>query len=89
MPVWPEVYEQKNELLKEINWPMPSYRWKIQEGRSKFNVNRTEDLTKVDTSIIAECDIACDKARMQMKLHELKEKNQKNKASEAKPNAQC
>jgi DNA polymerase-3 subunit alpha len=77
LPIWPDMYEQKHHLLSENQLIYAVLQLEKESGELKLQCRWLDDLTKVDGSMVAECDTAYDKAKMQAKLSELREKNAK------------
>ncbi|PJD96450.1 MAG: DNA polymerase III subunit alpha [Parachlamydia sp.] len=65
LPIWPDLYEQKSELLKE-NQPLYVV---LQVDKKEENIRLSckwlNDLTKVDDTMIEACDQAYDRAKYQ------------------------
>ena len=79
LPIWPELYEEKNHLLSENQLIYAVLLIEKDLGEVKLQCRWLDDLTKVDGAMITACDNAYDKAKMQVKLSELREKSSKNK----------
>jgi DNA polymerase-3 subunit alpha len=73
------MYEQKHHLLFENQLVYAVLQLEKESGELKLQCRWLDDLTKVDGSMVAECDTAYDKAKTQAKLSELREKNAKQK----------
>jgi DNA polymerase-3 subunit alpha len=79
LPVWPDMYEEKNQLLVENQLLYAVLQIEKDMGEMKLQCRWLDDLTKVDGAMITACDNAYDKAKMQVKMNELREKNPKPK----------
>ena len=79
LPIWPEMYEEKHHLLVENQLLYAVLQIEKEGTEMKLQCKWIEDLTKVDGAMITACDNAYDKAKMQVKLYELREKNPKPK----------
>lgn len=79
LPIWPDMYEAKQHLLIENQLVYAVLQIEKEESDLKLQCRWLSDLTKVDGAMIMECDTAYDKAKMQAKLSELREKNPKSK----------
>lgn len=84
LPIWPEMFEEKNQLLVENQLLYAVLLIERDMGEMKLQCKWLDDLTKVDGAMITACDNVYDKAKMQVKLNELREKNPKPK-TENKP----
>jgi len=84
LPVWPDLYEEKNALLLENQLIYAVLQLEKESGEIKLQCRWLDDLTRVDGAMITACDNAYDKAKMQAKLSEMRERNPKPKP-ESKP----
>lgn len=82
LPIWPEMYEEKNHLLIENQLIYAVLQVDKQEGLSKLQCRWLDDLTKVDEAMIQVCDSAYDRAKMQMKMSEFRDKKALSKPKE-------
>ncbi|NDD59382.1 MAG: hypothetical protein EBZ47_09125, partial [Chlamydiae bacterium] len=76
--------ESKHHLILENQLIYAVIQLEREGGEIKLQCRWLDDLTKVDGAMIMECDTAYDKAKMQVKLAEMREKNPKTK-TEGKP----
>jgi DNA polymerase-3 subunit alpha len=79
LPIWPEMYEQKQSLLIDNQLIYALLQVDKESGENKLQCKWLDDLTKVDTAMIAACDLAYEKARAYAKLSEFRDKNPKPK----------
>jgi DNA polymerase-3 subunit alpha len=76
LPIWADQYEVYHHLLVETQLLYAVLQVERQEDEVKLQCRWLADLTKVDEAVIKACDEAYDKAKAQLKLTELKEKQQ-------------
>lgn len=81
LPVWADLYEEKNHLLVENQLIYAVIQVEKQEGEVKFQCRWLGDLTTANEAMIEACDQAYDKAKRQVKMNEYKEKAQATKKS--------
>ncbi len=74
LPVWPELYEEKHDLLSENQLLYGVLQLDRVEGVIKLQCRWLADLMKIDEKTIQECDLAYDKAKFQAKLAQDREK---------------
>ncbi len=65
LPVWPELYEEKGELLEENQLIYAVLQADRREDSLRISCRWLDDLTKVDESMVEACDKAFDRAKMQ------------------------
>lgn len=83
LPVWSDLYETYQALLVE-NQLLYAVLQVEQEGEGiKLQAKWIADLTKVDETMLFACDAAYDKAKSMLKMAELREKAQSEKAKKA------
>jgi DNA polymerase III subunit alpha len=64
LPIWSDLFEEKNALLKENQLLYSVIQVEKKEGITKLNCKWLDDLTKADESMIEACDRAYDRAKM-------------------------
>lgn len=74
LPIWPELYESKAALLIETQLLYAVIQVDKKEETLRLQCKWLEDLTAVDEAMIQACDIAYDRAKMQAKQFEAREK---------------
>jgi len=65
LPVWPELYEQKGELLRENQLLYAVLHYEEVEGAPRLSCRWLDDLTAADEAMMRACDEAYDRAKMQ------------------------
>ncbi len=65
LPIWPELYEEKGELLQENQLLYAVVQIDRREGSTRLSCRWLDDLTRADEAMIAACDVAYDKAKSQ------------------------
>ncbi|NDD58320.1 MAG: DNA polymerase III subunit alpha [Chlamydiae bacterium] len=80
LPIWPEMFEAKQALLLENQLLYAVLQIENEQGEIKLQCKWLDDLAKVDALMVSACDQAYDKARNQLKLNEMRERNSKPKA---------
>jgi DNA polymerase-3 subunit alpha len=70
LPIWSEMYEEKNPLLVENQLVYAILQVDRQEGDLKLQCRWLDDLTRANEAMIQACDGAFDRARMQAKTSE-------------------
>jgi len=63
LPIWPELYEEKNPLLMENQLLYGVMQVEKKEEILKLNCKWLDDLTKADEAMIEACDRAYDRAK--------------------------
>lgn len=81
IPVWADLYEEKQHLLVENQLIYAVLQVEKQNREVKLQCRWLDDLTKADEAMIEACDNAYDKAKRQIKMNEYKEKAQTAKKS--------
>jgi DNA polymerase III subunit alpha len=87
LPVWSDLYEEKNHLLIENQLLYAVLQIEYENGEVKLQCKWLDDLTKVDENMLKACDMAYDRAKTQAKAAEMKERfhgSGKSSASTAK-----
>lgn len=78
LPIWADIYEDKSYLLVENQLVYLVLQLeKDEDGQIRLQCRFVDDLTKVDETMIQECDRAFDKARMQVKLGQIRMRDKK------------
>lgn len=77
LPIWADMYEEKQTLITENQLLYSVLQTEKQNGETKLSCRWLDDLTAVNVSMIEACDSAYDKAKMQSKMHEIREKKAK------------
>lgn len=66
LPIWPELYEEKQSLLIENQLIYALLQVEIRpESGPRLNCRWLDDLTRIDDTMLAACDQAFDKAKLQ------------------------
>ena len=65
LPIWPELYEEKNHLLHENQLLYAVIQTEIKDDHLKLTCKWIDDLSRADDSMILACDQAFDKAKHQ------------------------
>ncbi len=65
LPIWSDLYEEKNHLLKENQLLYAVLQIEKKDEESKLSCRWLDDLTKADEKMIELCDKAYDKAKFQ------------------------
>ncbi|MBN9377023.1 MAG: DNA polymerase III subunit alpha [Chlamydiales bacterium 38-26] len=65
LPIWPDLFEEKNLLLKENQLLYAVLQVDKKEETPRLSCKWFDDLTKADEAMIEECDRAFDKAKLQ------------------------
>ncbi|MFZ0565321.1 MAG: DNA polymerase III subunit alpha [Chlamydiales bacterium] len=66
LSVWSELYEKKNDLLKEYQLLYAVIQVDKREEKLRLTCRWLDDLTKVDDALIEACDHAYDRAKIQI-----------------------
>lgn len=66
LPIWSELYEQKGTLLRENQLLYAILQVDKREETPRFSCKWLDDLTKADETMIASCDLAFDKTKLQV-----------------------
>lgn len=66
LPVWPELYEQSQALLEENRLLYAVLHVEKQDGSTKLNCRWLDDLTRVDETVIATCDMVYDREKLRV-----------------------
>lgn len=73
LPIWSELFEEKGYLLAENQLLYAVLQIdRDDEGAMRLQCKWFDDLTRADSEMIKECDLAYDKARMQVKMSSLR-----------------
>lgn len=75
LPIWPDLYEEKGALMVENQLLYAVVQKESHEGQTRLQCRWLDDLTRADEAMIQVCDHACDMARQQVKMSELREKS--------------
>lgn len=84
LPVWADLYEDKQHLLVENQLLYAVVQTEKQEGELRLQCRWLDDLTKVDEAMIQACDDAFDRAKKQVKMNEMKQAAYKKSAETKK-----
>lgn len=85
LPIWSDLFEEKERLLKEnqcIYAVVQTERKK--DGDFRLQCRWLDDLTSVSEEMMQSCDLAFDKARMQMRMSQLQERKKNMPREKAK-----
>ena len=75
LPIWPDLFEEKSHLLIENQLIYAVLQKETDEdGNSRLQCRWLDDLTQMGEEVIRACDLAYDKARMQIKMSQFKNK---------------
>lgn len=77
LPIWADMYEEKLHLIVENQLLYSVLQIENQNGETKLSCRWLDDLTTVTDATVEACDTAFDKAKMQAKMHEMREKKAK------------
>lgn len=87
LPIWPEMFEQKGEILKENQLVYAVLQVDTSHDDPRLSCKWIDDLTRADEAMIQACDEAFDKAKLQAARYSaIKEKG---KAAEKKSEAKA
>lgn len=64
LPIWPDLYEEKNYLLKENQLLYAVLQIDRKDDNLRISCRWFDDLTRADENMITACDTAYDKAKM-------------------------
>jgi DNA polymerase-3 subunit alpha len=84
LPIWPDLFEEKGALIQENQLLYAVVQKEIQEGQIRLQCRWLDDLSKADEAMIKACDDACDMAKQQAKVFEMREKNKNFRSTAAK-----
>jgi DNA polymerase-3 subunit alpha len=84
LPIWSDLFEEKQEILNENQLAYAVLVVDREEETIRLQCRWIEDLTRVDEKMIQACDTAYDKAKMQVKQSEQRQKNLEKAAPAAK-----
>ncbi len=88
LPVWPDMFEEKNALLSENQLIFAVLQVEMDEGNIKLQCRWLGDLTKADAEMQRACDNAYDRAKLHTKMQESREaRSQAAKGKEMKKEA--
>lgn len=65
LPVWPDLFEEKSSVLLENQLLYAVLQVELKEGEKRLSCRWLDDLTRADEAMIASCDQAFDKAKLQ------------------------
>jgi DNA polymerase III subunit alpha len=77
LPIWADLYEEKQHLIVENQLIYSVLQTEKQNDETKLSCKWLEDLAEVNDHLIQVCDQAYDRARMQLKMSEFREKKAK------------
>jgi DNA polymerase-3 subunit alpha len=66
LPIWPELYEEKAQLLGENRMLVAVLQVDKRDGTTRLSCKWLDDLTHVSEQMMEECDQAFDKAKFQV-----------------------
>lgn len=72
LPIWADLYEEKSALLRENQLLYAVLQIDKREEVPRFNCRWLDDLTQANEAMIAACDQAYDKAKMQVRFAQAK-----------------
>jgi len=82
LPIWSELFEEKGHLLAENQLLYAVLQVdRDEDGAIRLQCRWLGDLSKVDEEMCKECDLAYDKARMQVKMHAMRKNRPKKEAA--------
>jgi DNA polymerase III subunit alpha len=84
LPIWPDLFEEKGNLMQENQLLYAVVQKEVQEGQTRLQCRWLDDLTKVDEAMVQTCDHAYDMAKQQAKAFEMREKSKSFRPSAAK-----
>lgn len=64
LPIWPELYEDKGELIRDNKLLYAVLQVEVKEGERRLNCNWIGDLTQCNEAMVQQCDNAFDRARL-------------------------
>ena len=82
LPVWPDLYAAKGELLQENQLIYAVLQIEKRGGSLKLQCRFIDDLTKVDEAMITACDAVYERYRAQVKNGERREKKMRSKTED-------
>lgn len=85
LPIWPELFESKSELIKENQLLFAVLQIDKREETLKLAAKWIADLISADEQMVAESDIAYDKAKMQIQRFNQAQAAAKNAPASDKP----
>ncbi|MCC5832938.1 MAG: DNA polymerase III subunit alpha [Chlamydiales bacterium] len=85
LPIWPELFEEKGSLLEENQLLYAVLQIDRREESLRLSCRWLEDLTKVDETVVEECDKAFDRAKLQATRFSNTAKKQKEQPMKEKP----
>ena len=90
VPIWPDLYEEKAEFIKDNQLVYAVLQLENRDGERKLSCKWLADLTQASEAMIKECDDAFDRAKVQLErfqyrkaLGESKEKSKEGSAEKA------
>jgi DNA polymerase-3 subunit alpha len=86
LPIWSDLYEAHQSLLVETQLIYAVLQVEQEGSGIKLQAKWLSDLTKIDETVMLECDLAYDKAKSALKIAELRDKqaSSKSKTSSSK-----
>ncbi|MEC7839628.1 MAG: DNA polymerase III subunit alpha [Chlamydiota bacterium] len=91
LPIWADIYEEKNHLLHENQLLYAVIHLDNKDGADRLSCKWVDDLTRADEAMIAECDTAFDRAKhsiaraARLKAMEKPKKDKPQSAEKEKP----
>lgn len=79
LPIWPDLFEEKGELITENQLLYAVVQKEIQQGQMRLQCRWLDDLTRANEEMVQACDQAYEMAKQQAKAFELRDKNRKEK----------
>lgn len=80
LPIWPELYEEKQHLLKENQLLYAVLQVDCSEGHPRLSCRWLDDLSKATDEMMRACDAAFDKAKFQVaRFAQIKKNGESNK----------
>ena len=83
LPIWADLYEQKNAILRENQLLYAVVQVEIREGARSLQCRFLGDLTAVDDDQLAECEAAFDRVKSAVKRERRQEAKKETAAPEA------
>lgn len=85
LPIWPDLYEEKNQLLKENNLLYAVLQIEKKEDEIRLSCRWLDDLKETNQAMIDACDAAYDKAKFQKNKFSQGKNNPKPKMPQQQP----
>jgi DNA polymerase III subunit alpha len=84
LPIWPDLYEKKSELIKENQLLFAVLQVDKKDGSFRLQCRWFDELAKVDEDMIKACDLACEVAKHKFKSYNKRKSFNKDEKKEAK-----